>query len=239
MEPSVFDLTLPSLAENLALDEALLLEAEAGQRGEVLRFWEWPTYSVVLGVSGRLHEDVDVEACHRDRVPIYRRASGGGTVLLGRGCLLYSLVLSMDRDAALKDIHGSYHYILNRLAHALRPMAAVVLEGISDLAVDGNKISGSAQQRKQKFLLHHGTLLYDFDLSAMSRYLRTPVKQPGYREGRTHDSFVANLRADRAEIIALLQSTWGGDENHDQLPLDSIARLMDEKYGRDDWIRRR
>ena len=32
------DLTLPTLAENLALDEALLLDAEAGGP-EVLRLW--------------------------------------------------------------------------------------------------------------------------------------------------------------------------------------------------------
>src|SRR5258705_289501 len=36
------DLTLPAAAENLALDEALLLEAEAGSAGEILRLWEWP-----------------------------------------------------------------------------------------------------------------------------------------------------------------------------------------------------
>src|SRR5581483_7530419 len=34
------DLTLPTLTENLALDEALLLEAEEGG-AEVLRLWEW------------------------------------------------------------------------------------------------------------------------------------------------------------------------------------------------------
>ena len=39
------DITLSTLNENLALDEALLLEAEAGRSGEVLRVWEWPSPS--------------------------------------------------------------------------------------------------------------------------------------------------------------------------------------------------
>ena len=41
------ELTLSSPAENLALDEALLLEAEAGRGGEALRLWEWPRHAVV------------------------------------------------------------------------------------------------------------------------------------------------------------------------------------------------
>src|SRR5436190_16951633 len=97
-------LTLASPADNLALDEALLLEAEAGDAGEVLRCWEWPTPAVVLGAAGILSQDVDESACQRDGVPILRRASGGGTVLLGPGCLLFSLVLAYERDPALGDV---------------------------------------------------------------------------------------------------------------------------------------
>src|SRR6202040_1238413 len=90
-------LRLPTPAANLALDEALLLEAEDGRGGEVLRVWEWPTPAGVLGAGCRLAQDVDEDLCRADAVPILRRASGGGTVLLGRGCLLYSLILSYRR----------------------------------------------------------------------------------------------------------------------------------------------
>src|ERR671937_1831087 len=103
----LLDLTLPALADNLALDEALLLEAEAGRGGEVLRLWEWPTPGVVLGSGCRLAEDVHEAACRADGVPVLRRASGGGTVLLAAGCLLYSLVLSYERYAELQDITAS------------------------------------------------------------------------------------------------------------------------------------
>src|SRR5262245_40400973 len=96
------DVTLPTLAENLALDEALLLEAEAGHGGETLRLWEWPHPAVILGAGCRLADEVDEEACRRDGVPILRRSSGGGTVLLGAGCLLYSLVLAYDRSPELR-----------------------------------------------------------------------------------------------------------------------------------------
>src|SRR5437879_4103551 len=98
------NLTLATLAENLALDEAMLLQAEAAASGEVLRIWEWPEPAVILGSGSRLAEDVDEATCQANRVPILRRASGGGTVLLNAGCLCYSLVLSYDRSPALREV---------------------------------------------------------------------------------------------------------------------------------------
>jgi lipoate-protein ligase A len=188
----LLDLTLPSAAENLALDEALLLEAESGRSDEVLRLWEWRNFAVVLGAGGRVADDVDEAACEADGVPILRRSSGGGTVLLGPGCLLFSLILSMDRDPELATISGSYRYVLGRVAAALG-MAGCVQAGISDLAIDGVKVSGSAQQRKRSFLLHHATLLYAFQVEALGKYLREPPRQPKYRAGRPHAAFVRNL----------------------------------------------
>src|ERR1700730_2569166 len=104
------DLTLATLAENLALDEALLLEAEAC--GEVLRVWEWQQPAAVLGAGCRLAEIIDEKAQFSNALPIARRSSGGGTVLLGRGCLCYSLVLSYTRASELAEIQPSYAYVL-------------------------------------------------------------------------------------------------------------------------------
>ena len=173
------DLTLPTAAENLALDEALLLEAETGRGGEVLRLWEWPHYAVVLGAGGVLADDVDEAACRADGVPILRRASGGGTVLLGSGCLCYSLVLSYERGPALREITPSYSYILHRICESLAGLLPdIEPAGTSDLMASGLKFLGNAQQRKRNHLLHHGTLLYDFDLSRIGRYLRLPARNP-------------------------------------------------------------
>src|SRR5262249_44963282 len=154
------DLTLPTVAANLSLDEALLLEAELGAGGEVLRFWEWPAPAVILGAGCCLAADVDEVACRTDGVPILRRSSGGGTVLLGPGCLLYSLVLAYDRAPSLREVRPSYDYILGRIRAVLVDLLPGVEQaGISDLAAAGRKVSGNAQQRKRRHLLHHGTLL--------------------------------------------------------------------------------
>src|SRR5437870_8992257 len=187
------DLTLPTVAENLALDEALLLEAESGRGGEVLRLWEWPELALILGSGCRLAEDADEAACLAGGVPILRRSSGGGTVLLGTGCLCYSLVLSYDRSPALSEIRSSYLFILERVRQALAGIApGIACAGTSDLAIAGRKFSGNSQQRKRDHLLHHGTLLHHFDPHQVGRYLRLPARQPDYRCGRDHAAFLTN-----------------------------------------------
>src|SRR5262245_32377137 len=115
----LLDLTLPTAAENVALDEALLLEAESGIGGEVLRFWECPTAAVVLGAAGVLADDVDEARCRADGAPVVRRSSGGGTVLLGPGCLLFTLVLRTARSPELGAVGASYRHILGRTVAAL------------------------------------------------------------------------------------------------------------------------
>jgi lipoate-protein ligase A len=144
----LLDLTLPTPAENLALDEALLLAAEDGTGGEVLRLWESPAYAVVVGSGGSIRHDVNEPACREDGVPVLRRASGGGTVVIGPGCLCFAGVMNYDRAPELRAIAPSATVCKMYRADALRPVVTdVTVEGISDLAAGGLKFSGNAQQR--------------------------------------------------------------------------------------------
>ncbi len=234
------NLTLPTAPNNLALDEALLLAAEAEEGGEVLRFWEWPAPAVVLGSACRLAHDVDEVACRADGVPLLRRSSGGGTVLLGRGCLCYSLVLSYARAPALAEIPTSYVYILERVLAALDGLLPELSrQGTSDLASAGRKFSGNAQQRKRAHVLHHGTLLYAFDLAQVGRYLRAPERQPKYRAQREHDDFLVNLPVGAEELKRRLRVEWGAAEEASVWPEERVCRLVAEKYQKPDWTRRR
>lgn len=235
----LLDLTLPTLAENLALDEALLLEAETGCGGEVLRWWEWRQPAVVLGAAGRLADEVHEPACHADAVPIQRRASGGGTVLLDAGCLVYSLVLAYQRESALAHVGSSYRFILERTAQALGDQVpGLAPAGTSDLAIAGRKVSGNAQQRKRRFLLHHGTLLYAFDGSRVGRYLRQPLRQPVYRQHRSHEAFLTNLPIPAEELKLRLTRVWQADQSADW-PASRVQELVATRYGTADWPRRR
>jgi lipoate-protein ligase A len=234
------DLTLPTAAENLALDEALLLEAEAGRGGDLLRVWHLAQPAVVLGAGCSLARDVDEAACRADGVPVQRRSSGGGTVLLGRGCLLFSLILSYDAAPELGEIGSSYAFILGRLRKSLLDLRPdIERAGTSDLAASGRKFSGNAQQRKRTHLLHHGTILVDFDLSSIGHYLRMPEKQPEYRAGRDHATFLMNLPATETEIKDRLQMEWQADEEERSWHEEEMRRLLREKYATAEWLRRR
>ena len=236
----LLDVTLGTLTENLALDEALLLEAEAGRSGEVLRFWEWPAPAVVLGAGGIVGQDVIEKHTRDDGVPVARRSSGGGTVVLGRGCLCFTLVLAMDGNAALREVRPSYCFILGKLIDALDGLLPdFSCAGTSDLAAAGRKVSGNAQQRKRNFLLHHGTMLYDFDLSQVGRYLQLPPRQPMYRGGRGHADFLKNLPASSEQLKERLGRCWQATEPLADWPVDLVHALVAEKYNLEGWVRRR
>jgi lipoate-protein ligase A len=118
-------------------------------------------------------------------------------------------------------------------------LPAIALAGTSDLMAGGRKFSGNAQQRKRTHFLHHGTLLFDFDLTRIGLYLRSPERQPEYRGGRTHEDFLCNLPATAEELRLRLARAWEVREEATDWPQDRVASLVHEKYSCQEWIRRR
>jgi lipoate-protein ligase A len=234
------DLTLGTLSENLALDELLPALADEENAGPTLRLWEWPEYAVVLGAGCRVDDDIDVASCERDGIAIRRRSSGGGTVLLGPGCLCYSLVLPFEADPALRGVRSSYTWILHKVIAALESVASGIhLADVSDLAIGDRKFSGCSQQRKREHLLHHGTLLYSFDIARISHYLKLPPRRPEYRDSRSHEDFLTNLGGSAAQIARGLQEEWKATLVVPALPLERAALLAREKYETKEWTFRR
>lgn len=231
----LIDLTLPTPEANLALDEILLDEAEEGGP-EVLRFWESTTYCVVLGSSGRLPREVRADACRRDGVPILRRHSGGGTVLLGPGCLHFSLVLSLETRIDLQGIHQSFRSILGAVCRVLA-VPELVREGISDLSIADRKVSGNAQRRRRGALLHQGTMLYDFDVARVNRYLPHPPKEPSYRQRRSHSDFLTNLPLSSGVIKSRIGHAWNAKPKRYDPP-QRLAELVNDKYANPEWTSR-
>jgi lipoate-protein ligase A len=205
------DIFFPSVEENIAYDRVLLESAEAGSSDEVLRFWEAKNFFIVLGRISKLEEDVKIEEAKKDGVEIIRRMSGGGTVLQGPGCLNYSLILSYERNLLLKDIRKSYEFILNKICDSLKSLKIKAeFEPISDIVLKGRKFSGNAQARKKRYILHHGTILYDFPIEMIEKYLKMPKDEPLYRKGRNHSDFLTNINADPHDIKQAIYSAWEG-----------------------------
>src|SRR5690349_22350415 len=101
----LLDLTLPTAAENVALDEARLDQSEADtEASEILRLWEPAAPIVVVGRSSQVALEVDLTACRQSGVPVVRRASGGAAIVTGPGCLMYAIVLSYDLHPELRSV---------------------------------------------------------------------------------------------------------------------------------------
>jgi lipoate-protein ligase A len=208
----LLDLTLTLPVENLALDEALLGELDESGGDPVLRLWESERVFVVLGRASRVADDVDLAACEEDGIPIFRRASGGGTVLQGPGCLNYALVLPLDWHPDLADIRRTNRFVLNRMASALHQWApGTGVWGTSDLAIDGMKISGNAQRRTRSALLFHGTILHGMSADLVARYLNHPSRQPDYRADRPHQAFLRTITAPTQAIKHAVASAWNAE----------------------------
>lgn len=240
------ELTLDDPAENLALDEALLLESvglEARSDGpsEILRIWEPRRTMVVIGRSTKIAGEVNLDRCRRDDVSVFRRTSGGAAVVLGPGCLVFSLVVSFQQRPELISLERSHCFVLNAVSASLGRYANnIVRQGTSDLALSNqtghdHKFSGNSMSRKRDAMLYHGTLLYDFPLSQIGRYLRTPERQPEYRGGRSHQAFVTNFPCELAQLKAALVDAFSADETIDEWPRETVRRLVAEKYGLESW----
>jgi lipoate---protein ligase len=231
------DLTLPTLAENLALDEALLETAEAaGRPRESLRLWEASQHAVVIGRSSQMAVEVRRDVCRELQIPVVRRISGGAAVVVGPGCLMYAVVLSLNLRPQLRSIDRAHALVLGTIAAALQSLVpGLAMRGICDLTIGDRKVSGNSVRSKREHLLYHGTLLYDLSLDTIGRCLAMPPRQPDYRLARPHDSFVANLPLDVATLRTAVRTAWGASEPYPDWPKAATARLAQDKYLRPEW----
>ncbi|MBN2581269.1 MAG: lipoate--protein ligase family protein [Pirellulales bacterium] len=231
------NLTLPMPAENLALDEALLEEAEAAAAPrEILRLWESPVPLVVVGRSSRVDDEVHVETCRAHGVPILRRPSGGAAIVAGPGCLMYALVLSYQQRPELRPVAHCHSFVLNVIAAALHCFCPEVrCAGTSDLVFGDRKFSGNSMRARRRNFLYHGTLLYQFPSEQIGHYLKTPPRTPAYRAGRDHAAFVTNLPLSREVLGNALIQAWAATDPRSDWPPASVTRLVAERYSQPEW----
>ena len=234
----LLDLTLPTPEANLALDEALLEEVEAGRSDELLRLWEAPQPLVVIGRSSKIDEEVNRDYCQREGIPVLRRCSGGAAVVAGPGCLMYAVILRHDLRPGLRALDDTHRYVMERTATAVRQAVGdVEVAGISDLAVgpQRQKFSGNSLRCKRDSFLYHGTILYDFPLKLIDACLDVAPRQPKYRDGRDHRSFVTNLPADPTALRGALCKVWEANDPLAAWPQEHTEQLVHQRYSTDKW----
>ncbi len=168
---------------HLAIEQAVFEKTN----DDVLMLWQNDP-CVVCGSYQNVFEEVDVYAAYKKGVPVIRRQSGGGTVYHDGGNVNYTLITKYDETLG-------YGEVMADMIAALKKMGINAEKGgICDISVQGKKVSGNAQRVCDGKLLHHGTLLFDTDLSALKGFCSKRDKEYASKGIKSVNASVTNLK---------------------------------------------
>lgn len=156
-------------------------------------FFVWQNRpAVIVGCSQNICREVKVPLLQQLGIPVIRRMTGGGTVYHDAGNLNYTLIRTLPPDGLL-----DYDKCLAPVIGALNDMGIPARKNRTcDIAIGEEKISGSAQKIQKGRILHHGTLLFDTDLSVLDE-VTTAWKNQAFQSRGTESAIcpVTNIRA--------------------------------------------
>ncbi len=172
-----------SIAEQLAIEEALL--RTDNRNWCLVRQGSSPT--IVLGISGEPEELVHQKKAKEMGVPLLKRYSGGGTVVVDCNTLFVSFI-------------GNHSWL------PCAPFPRKIMEWTEsfyasiapfslcdhDYVIGNKKVGGNAQSITKDRFVHHTTFLWDYCPDLME-LLKQPSRQPAYRQERDHTEFLTTL----------------------------------------------
>jgi lipoate-protein ligase A len=178
---------------NMAIDEAILMAVAAGLSPPTLRFYGWEPPCVSVGYAQSLRDEIDLDACRRLGYGWVRRPTGGRAILHVDE-LTYSVVAPMGEPRVAGDILTSYRRLSAGLVAGLARLGCAVQQagqGVErdapdpsaacfdvpspyEVMVRGRKLIGSAQARRRRTVLQHGTLPLQGDVARLAQVLALP-----------------------------------------------------------------
>tara|TARA_B110000091_G_scaffold129963_1_gene139492 strand:+ start:399 stop:1256 length:858 start_codon:yes stop_codon:yes gene_type:complete len=163
-----------------------------------------PQPSVVLGISGKPHQMCHAARVKQERVPLYRRFTGGGTVVVGKGTTFVSFIgnkTSLPEQCTkgprelMKWSGEWYSAALHRCGvdvNAANSKRHTFALRENDYVLGNRKFAGNAQGLSRERFVHHTSILWNFKTEDMN-LLQNPDKQPEYRQHRDHHEFLIPL----------------------------------------------
>lgn len=174
------------ILEQLELEEALLRTRE----DDWCIINEGSPRAIIMGISGK-HEELVHPSAFEKNIPVIKRYSGGGTVIVDQNTLFVSFICNKASHAFL-----AYPEPIMRWSESLYKKVF----NLKDFGIQGNdyaigqlKCGGNAQYIRKERWVHHTTFLWDYCPNNMD-YLLMPKKQPAYRQNRPHSEFLTRLK---------------------------------------------
>ncbi|MCC6128153.1 MAG: lipoate--protein ligase family protein [Chlamydiae bacterium] len=208
-----------SIFEQLELEEALLRTDERN----ICLIGQGSSRAIVMGISGDAEKLIDLEKAGRDQIPIIRRFSGGGTVIVDEDTLFISFLFHKNAvdvpafpEPLLRWSAELYQRSWKLPGFALQEM---------DYAIGPQKCGGNAQYIRSGRWLHHTSFLWDYSEENM-RYLLLPAKRPKYRLDRDHSEFLCRLKEfapSQEFLIKQLKRELGRQFSLEELPYQTLS----------------
>ena len=195
------------------LETQLIYHALAELGREALTLVSPATPYVCIGFHQDAEQEVDLDFCQKNNIPVFRRNLGGGAVYLDGNQLFFHLILHRDNPAIPPGKISFYKKFLQPVIDVYRHIGiAADYKPVNDVLVEHRKISGTGAAEIGECIVFVGNLIVDFDYDMMSRVLKVPDEK--FRD-KVHQTIKANLTTIRREL---------GDEKTEPW---SVTRLND------------
>lgn len=224
---------------NLALEEYALNQLFPGK--ELVIIWQnEPT--VVIGRNQNTIEEINEPYIQEKAINVVRRLSGGGAVYHDLGNLNFTFIVPSH-----KDVVSNFEKFTEPVLAALQSLGVPAeFSGRNDLTIEGKKFSGNAQYWSKDRLLHHGTLLFDSDLSIVQEALRVQrdklvskgVKSVRSRVTNIYPYLKTPLAIGEFKKILLEYMLQGNEHQNYELTatdLRQVEQLMQTRYAQWSW----
>jgi lipoate-protein ligase A len=226
---------------NMALDEYVVKHLDPSN--DYFYFYQNKP-AVIIGRNQNTIEEVNSEYVKNHDITVVRRMSGGGAVYHDLGNINFTFVVDYK-----KEDFNSIERFAKAIIKALGKFGVdAEFSGRNDITIDGKKFSGNAQYVTKKRILHHGTLLFDSDLTVLTKALHVKpekIKSKGIKSVKSRVTNVKDyLSADvtvskfKELLLKYVFEVEGNELREYQLTPEDMANIMglrNEKYSTWDW----
>ena len=235
----------------LAADEVLANRAGDGASLPTLRLYTYKSHCALVGRFQTIENELNLEYCSKNSIPVNRRPTGGGAIIMGQDQLGMALAIPGESDetyARVRERMARFSQgIITGLASLGIPME---FRRKNDLEVNGKKIAGLGLHKTSSGgLLFHASLLVGLDVPFMLNVLKTPFEKISDKEISTVSERTTTVRKETnqeltiSEVQKMILSGYrkafqvdiqSGD--YAKAELDEMSQLEKGKYRDNDWI---
>jgi lipoate-protein ligase A len=147
--------------------------------------------SIIIGKHQNTLQEVNMQYVRENDIHIVRRITGGGAVYHDHNNLNYTIISNEK-----KGTEFDFKTFSEPVIETLRGLGVEArFTGRNDILIDGKKVCGNAQAYKNDRIMHHGCLLFNTNLSVLSKALETPKDMIESRSVKSVRSEVANIKS--------------------------------------------